>query len=127
MKTRVFTLGALLLGLASSSGCSFHARDADSYRKATRALLETRSADIKTCYDTELKKDGKIAGAVVVKFTVKKDTGAISNAKVVSEKSTAPASLGECVVKAIDGLALDPPDERDGHATFEWAFEVQGA
>jgi hypothetical protein len=120
---RTLVLTTALFGLFAS-GCSFHARDADSYRKATRALLETRSGDIKSCYDAELQKDPKVGGKVVVQFTVKKETGAISDAKVVEKKSDAPASLSECVVKAIDGLALDPPDERDGDAQFQWEFQA---
>lgn len=118
-------LACCALVLVAATGCEFHARDADSYRKATRALLETRNSDIKSCYDAELKKDPKVGGVVVVKFTVQKETGTISKAKVVEKKTTAPASLGECVVKAIDGLALDPPDERDGKATFQWEFQVK--
>jgi hypothetical protein len=123
MRTLVLT-SALFGLLALTSGCSFHARDADSYRKATRALLETRSGDIKSCYDAELQKDPKVGGKVVVKFTVQKETGVITGTKVVEDKSTAPAALSECVVKAIDGLALDPPDERDGDAQFEWEFRT---
>jgi hypothetical protein len=116
------TLGVLCaIGLG---GCSFHARDADSYRKETRALLETKNTEIKNCYDTELVKDPKLSGTVVVKFTVAKETGKISNAKL-SKKGDAPESLGQCVVKAIEGLALDPPDARDGDATFSWEFAVK--
>jgi hypothetical protein len=113
-----------LVLLCAVSGCSYNARDADSYRKETRALLETKSADIKSCYDAELVKDPKIAGTVVVKFTVEKETGKIANA-ALSKKSDAPESLGQCVVKAIDGLALNPPDARDGDATFSWEFAVK--
>jgi len=120
---RTLVLATALFALFAS-GCSFHARDADSYRKATRALLETRSADIKSCYDVELKKDPKVGGKVVVTFTVKKETGTIADVKVVEDKSDAPASLSECVVKAIDGLALEPPDERDGIAQFQWEFQA---
>ena len=126
MRTPV--LFCVLFGLfAFASGCSFHARDADSYRKATRALLETRSADIKGCYDAELKKDPKVGGKVVVKFTVAKETGAIIDPEVVEDTSNAPASLSQCVVNALNGLALDPPDERDGNAQFQWEFQVSGA
>ena len=62
----------LAIGLlaTATSACSFHARDAESYRKATREVLETRNADIKTCYDNELKKDPKVSGTIVVKLTV---------------------------------------------------------
>ena len=115
---------ALFALAALASGCSFHARDADSYRKATRAVLETRSADIKGCYDAELKKDPKVGGKVVVKFTVKKETGAIADVQVVEKKSDAPASLSQCVVNALSGLALEPPDERDGDAQFQWEFQA---
>ncbi len=124
MRTPILTTALFGLFALLATGCSFHARDADSYRKATRALLETRSGDIKGCYDAELQKDPKVGGKVVVQFTVKKETGAISDAKVVEKKSDAPASLSECVVKAIDGLALDPPDKRDGDAQFEWEFQA---
>lgn len=123
MKTPVLILA--LFALCIASGCSFHARDADSYRKATRAVLETRSGDIKSCYDAELKKDPKVGGKVVVKFTVKKKTGEIADVKVVDKRSDAPASLSQCVVNALNGLAIDPPDERDGEAQFQWEFQAK--
>jgi hypothetical protein len=119
---KAFGIGVLAWALA---GCSFHARDADSYRKATRELLETRNPDIKGCYDTELKKDDKVSGLVVVKFNVQKGTGKLINVKVDEGASSAPETLRQCVVQAIDGLALDPPDEREGDATFQWEFQIQ--
>ena len=61
---------------------------------------------------------------MVVKFTVKKEKGKIVNAKI-DPSSDAPEGLGQCVVKAIDGLALEPPDARDGDATFRWEFQVK--
>lgn len=108
-----------------AAGCQFHARDEDGYRKATRELLETRSGDIQGCYDAALKGDAKAGGLVVVKFKVEADTGKLLDTKVVAEQTTAPAALGECVVKALDGLTLDPPDARDGDATFQWSFEAK--
>jgi hypothetical protein len=114
---------ALLLGLALS-GCSFNARDAVTYRKDTRALLATKDADIKSCYDAELKDHPNVTGSVVVKFKIAKDTGKITDAKV-DKASDAPKSLGKCVIKAIDGLALEPPDARDGDATFLWSFQIK--
>jgi len=45
----------MLMLLAFAAGCSFHARSPDEYRDATQALLDTKSADIKTCYDGALK------------------------------------------------------------------------
>ena len=118
------TLMIALFCSTTSLGCSFHARDADSYRKATRALLETRKTEVQTCYDAELKKNPNAAGTVVVNFKVEQKTGKIAQAKV-DASSDAPAGLSQCVVNAIDGLALDPPDAREGDATFRWEFKVQ--
>jgi outer membrane lipopolysaccharide assembly protein LptE/RlpB len=124
-KRTMLELSSLCAITALAAGCSFHARDADSYRKVTRELLETRNPDIKSCYDAELKKDEKVSGVVVVKFTVEKETGKIRHARVDEAKTKAPQSLGQCVVSAIEGLTLDPPDARDGDATFRWEFQVK--
>jgi hypothetical protein len=115
----------MTFSLALLAGCSFYARDADDYRKVTRSLLESRNADIKGCYDAELKKSPTVAGKVVVHFMVEKKTGKVTG-PAVDPASTAPESLGQCVVRALDGLTLDPPDARDGDATFSWEFQLKG-
>jgi hypothetical protein len=125
MSPRILFSVALLAACFGAVGCSFHARDADAYRKATRELLETRNPDIKSCYDAELKKDEKVSGVVVVKFTVEQETGKVTKVRVDDGATTAPASLGQCVVSVIDGLVLDPPDARDGEATFRWEFQIR--
>ena len=111
----------------SALGCSYHARSAEDYRKVTRELVETRNGDIKACYDKQLVDDQAVSGTVVVSFTVKAETGQIANAKMDEVASSAPAALGECIVAALDGLVLDPPDARDGDATFRWEFAVGAA
>ena len=107
--------------LAAATGCEFHARSPEDYRSDTRALLETRSEQIQRCYDDVLAKNPNASGTVVVSFTVMEDSGTIANPRVAPE-STAPAPLGECIVKSVDGLALRPPDQRKGEATFVWEF-----
>lgn len=107
-----------------ASGCSFHARDENAYRKATRELLETRSADVKNCYDAELKANPNASGTVIVRFTVQSETGQVVGAAMDEVASSAPASLGACICNALNGLVLDPPDARDGNATFQWEFKV---
>ncbi|HEX2733256.1 MAG TPA: AgmX/PglI C-terminal domain-containing protein [Polyangiaceae bacterium] len=116
---------ALLLAAAGASACEYHARSPEDYQTATRAVLDTRSAQIKTCYDGVLKTDKKAAGVVVVHFTVTEETGAITGAEVTKD-STAPEALGQCIVQALEGLTLDPPDERQGDATFVWEFKAAG-
>ncbi|PRP92423.1 hypothetical protein ENSA5_49310 [Enhygromyxa salina] len=117
---------AVIAPLLLSVGCSFIARDPDSYREVTRELVETRGADIKDCYDVALATNETVEGTVVVNFSVEKKTGKIMN-PVVDASSDAPAELSQCVVTAIDGLQLDPPDAREGQATFRWKFEAQPA
>lgn len=108
--------------LSGVTGCSFYARGPEDYRKDTRALLETRNPQIKTCYDEALKSSTGASGTVVVNFTVEEKTGKIKDPTVLP-RSTAPAPLGECIVNALDGLALEPPDQRKGDATFTWEFQ----
>ncbi len=111
----------ILASVALSMGCSFIARGEDQYRTDTRALLETRNADVRSCYDKELANNPALSGDVVVNFTVEKKTGTIMNA-TAAEGSTAPESLQACVVSAVDGLQLTPEDRRDGSATFTYTF-----
>jgi hypothetical protein len=57
-----------------------------------------------------------------VHFDVAPKTGAFSNVDVVKDETTANKPLQKCVLTAIDGLKLDPPDQREGDATFAWDF-----
>ena len=108
--------------LSLAAGCSAIARSPEDYRKATRTLLETESDSIRSCYDAELAKNATSSGTVIVKFKVESDTGKIVGAKIDEANSTASGTLGQCVVDAISGLALERPDARDGDATFTWEF-----
>ena len=124
MSRSTFVMAAALLAL-SVGGCSFHARDPESYRKVTREVLETKSADIKTCYDKALEADPKAGGTVVISFVVEKDTGVIKNVNVNQNDSTAPKDLTKCVAGALEGLKIDPPDAREGQATFTWELQAK--
>ena len=113
----------LLLGsvAALSVGCQSYARSPADYESATRDALETRNHDLMLCYDKVLRANGSAEGTVEVHFTVAEETGIFYNVKVLPS-STAPPELGQCIVDAVDGLAIDPPDERKGDATFAWKF-----
>jgi hypothetical protein len=121
MKT--IRLSLLALGL-SVAGCSFAARSPDMYRDDTRAVLETKNEQIKTCYDDLLKTNKEAQGNVTVKFTVAQDTGAFSNIAADPAGTTAPAELTQCVLNALQGLALTPGDKSEGQATFTYSFSV---
>lgn len=122
MKTVTNVLTAI--AITATSACGGKARKPDVYRADTQQLLDLRSAQLKSCYDSALATDPKLAGTVKIQFVVAKKTGAITNAKI-DPASTAPAPLGECVLQAVQGLKLEPPDRNDGRATFEYAFQPQ--
>jgi len=117
MKTIVSA--ALLAVAALSSGCGL--RSSEFYRDDVQKLLESKSGDVKSCYDKGLEGDKKLAGPVTVRFTVAADTGKIANPAVQGEANPA---LQECVVRNIEGLELQPPDVNPGDGTFTWEFSV---
>ncbi len=123
---RTNTILSVLLLAASTvvPGCSCLARDAETYRADTRTVLETRNDAIKTCYDEALKADPALDGTVVVKFKVEKKTGKLLDIATDTARTQAPAALSDCIVKALDGLTLDPVDQRQGDATFSWTFKA---
>ena len=103
-------------------GCSFYARSPDQYRDDTSTLLSSKSAELNTCYDNAVKAEPTAAGKVTVQFTVETKTGKIKDVAADASRTTAPPSLVSCVVTALNGLVLAPPDQRDGKATFEYEF-----
>jgi hypothetical protein len=108
--------------LAMSVGCSFIARGEDQYRADTRNLLEQRNAEVRACYDNALAQNPAQSGTVAVNFTVEKKSGKLTNVSVDPDQTTAPETLSNCVINAIDGLVLTPEDRRDGLAEFRWVF-----
>ena len=108
----------IVLGAFALTACSFHARSADNYRKVTRDLLETKSDGITACYKEALKQTPGVSGTVTVNFEVEAKTGKVVNPAVDTEASTAPEQLHPCVLQALEGLTLDPPDQRTGQASF---------
>jgi len=110
---RIANIIVLSAAFVSSTACI--ARGPEDYRTVTRKLVDTRRADIEGCF-------AGANGKVVVDFTVEKKSGKITNPKVDSAKSTAPAEAGECIAKKIEGLTLEQPDMRDGAAKFTWTF-----
>jgi hypothetical protein len=110
---------SLLVGVGVI-GCGGHARSPDEYRDATAAVLATRSAQVRACYDGAYKADPSAQGTVTVQFKVEADTGKFVGAQVVS--GNAPDPLKQCILKSFDGALLAPADAQDGDATFQWEF-----
>ncbi len=115
---------ALLALAVTAMGCSVAARDANMYAQDTQKVLESRNGAIKDCYDQLLKTDKNMAGTVTLNFTVKTETGDLTDIKVDPAATTAPEPLIQCVVTSIQGLKLAPPDAQEGLATYSWSFQV---
>jgi hypothetical protein len=123
-----FFFGICILSLAAV-GCGGAIRVGDAYRDDTAKLLTAQANPrIHDCFDGMVKTTPgpkSLAGTTTVHFIVAKDTGLITNAAVVPESTTAQPPVAQCVVAALQGLKLDPPDGVDGDATYTWEFVVQ--
>lgn len=118
---------ALLTVLTGAVGCSFYARSPEDYRDEVQKLLDTKAGDIKACYDAGLKGKADLQGRVTVALTVEAETGRLKDVKVDPAGTTAPEELQTCVTSAISGLALAPPDKRDGQAIWIYEFSAKPA
>jgi hypothetical protein len=109
------------------AGCSFIARDTETYKAENRSLLETKTSDVRACYDAALATNPSLKGDVVISYTIEKKTGKLSNMTLLTDKTTAPEGLQNCVMSAVEGLTFPKPDRRDGVVqSFTWSFQGQG-
>lgn len=108
------------LALLAIVGCEFHARAPEQYRDDTQALIQANAPAIETCYTQALAQDKALAGQVTVTFVVEPETGRLVNPQA---DPSSPPALSQCVVGVLGSLALTPPDEREGQAT--WVFDFQ--
>ncbi len=112
-----------LAGLAFAfGGCSFVARSPDQYRDDTSNLLASKAPELNACFDNAIKTTPGITGKVTVHFSVERKSGKVLNAVADPARTTAPQPLIDCVTASINGLVLNPPDQRNGDATFEYDF-----
>jgi len=114
---------ALLALVAGAAGCEFHARSPEQYRDDTQKLLATKSSELQACYDAALKQNKTLGGTVTVKFVVKEETGELTKVALDPAGTTAVAPLTDCVLTALNGLKLNPPDAREGQASFAFDFQ----
>jgi hypothetical protein len=108
--------------LASVAACAGPSRTVAAYRTDTASLLDSRGPELKRCYEAALATDTQLAGTVTIQFTVQSESGVIKNPTIDPTRSTATPALGACVIQAIDGLVLSPPDRNEGRATYVYEF-----
>lgn len=109
-------LVALLVGAAT--GCA--ARSDSYYARDVQALLETKGSDVSNCWSGVRATDPAAAGRVTVNFRVEEDTGNITNAALNAEETSASEAVSQCVLNSLQGLALQPGDNRPANAKYTW-------
>lgn len=121
MKIQLLALVSLA---ALAVGCSGALRSPEMYRDDTAKVFETKTGDMKACYDDVLKATPGAGGTVTVKFTWSSEDGTLKDTVVDPAASTAPAEVQGCVTKALTGLTLDPKDAKDGLGSWTFDFHA---
>jgi cysteine synthase len=120
-------IGVSVALIALQMGCSFAARNPATYRDDTQAALEAKNAEIQRCYDGVLAQMPGAQGRVTVNFEVETEHGRVTNVALDPANSTAPPAVAECVLRNIEGVAIHPPDQRTGIATWVYDFTAPPA
>lgn len=123
--TLAVRMGLVALLVGAATGCA--ARSDDFYAKDVKALLETKGQSVADCWAKVRSTDPAAAGTVTVTFRVEEDSGNITNAAVDAAQTTAPEPVSQCVVASLEGLALQPGDNRPANATYTWELKAPGA
>jgi hypothetical protein len=58
----------------------------------------------------------------VAKFEVEAKSGKVINPSVIAAETTANGALQQCVLSSLEGLTVEPADQRTGDAKFTWDF-----
>jgi hypothetical protein len=119
--TCTFFLLALGAGLVSQ-GCAVAARSPETYRDDTQKLVDAKQAETKLCYDAVLKTTPTAAGQVKVNFVWEPSTGKLVSPTIDPAGTTAPQPVHACALKALEGLVLNPGDQRQGQGTWTFQF-----
>lgn len=106
--------------VTAASGCAV--RSPNMYRDDVRKLLQTKGSVLQACYEAELQTQPAAGGRVVVHMMIEREHGRVLDAQIDDLASTPDRTLRGCVLEAVKGLVLYPPDSRNGAATFTWEF-----
>src|SRR5579884_3485256 len=124
-------LALSVLAPLASVACGGAIRVGDAYRDDTAKLLQAQTnPKIQGCFQSLVRatpNPQSLAGSTTVHFVVAKETGVITNPTIVAGATTTQEPVNQCVLAALNGTKLDPPDNVDGDATFAWQFTVEGA
>ncbi len=116
-------MSKLALGfVVALSACAATKRSNAAYRADTQRLIEARRGQLEACYASVLEKDAAAGGLVTVLVNVERKTGT-TKITAIPDHSSAPQPVTMCVLGALAGIQLAPPDANEGRGTF--AFDLQ--
>jgi outer membrane biosynthesis protein TonB len=90
-------------------------------KKSVAATIRRRQDGFQACYETALKANSKLAGKLVVEFTIA-ENGQVSDARVVKD-GVGSAEVSGCVVGLLRRLKFPIPS--DGEVTISNTFVFQ--
>ena len=90
-------------------------------KKSVMAVIRRRQDGFQACYETALKANSKLAGKIVVEFTIGED-GKVTEARVVKDSMNS-GETNNCVVSLLKRLRFPAP--ADGEVTINNTFVFQ--
>ncbi len=87
---------------------------------AIARVVRSRLSAVKECYEHELKRNPKLAGKVVIRFSIDED-GRVASASV-EENTMGDAEVGTCIVSRFERFRFPKPDGGTVTATFPFIF-----
>lgn len=93
-------------------------------RELIKNIIQGHQPQIKSCYETELKKNPKLAGQVTLRFEIGA-AGVVTNAKI-SADTTKNKKLGRCIVKEALTWSFPAPDDgKPKTINYPFTFKAQ--
>lgn len=87
------------------------------------SVIKKRKSAIRKCYETALRTNSKVAGKVVIQFTV--GTRGRVTASTVKSNSTGDKGVGNCIAKRLKKWKFPKPE--NGSVTFSYPFVLSKA
>ena len=128
MRNLTFVLGGTILvagsALAKSPDPAGPTVKGPLGKDAVRKVVQLHIEEVRLCYEPELERNAKLAGRIVVSFTINAE-GRVSEAKLDKERSSLGNAVVEnCAVKAVSGWEFP---KHKGNTVVSYPFVLRPA
>ena len=87
-------------------------------------VIKSEMSRFRSCFIKEARKNPKLAGVVVVQFSINNE-GKVTGGKVKESSLNSPL-VEKCLVRSIYGLRFSPPKEGIAVVTYPFSFSITG-